>query len=88
MHVGPRPALLVASNLERGTPVSVGMAREVKAILKVLQREGCTVKTTGGGHWRVSRTGCQSITIAKTPSDGRTLKNIRADVRRYLGIDL
>ena len=46
------------------------------------------VRPTGGGHWRVSRDGHQSITMAKSPSDHRTLMNVRQDVRRYLGIEL
>ena len=64
------------------------MNKEINKILRELKRRGCTVRPTGGGHWRVSRDGHQSITMAKSPTDHRTLMNVRQDVRRYLGIEL
>ena len=68
--------------------MTVGMNKEINKILRELRRRGCDVSPTGGGHWRVRLEGCQAITIAKSPSDYRTLMNIRQDVKRYLGIEL
>ena len=49
--------------------------KDVRQLLKLL-----------GGHWRVSRQGCPSVTVVNSPSDVRALKNVRADVKRNLGI--
>lgn len=66
-----------------------GLRKDVEAILKLLKAEyGCTVRITGKEHWRVSRPGFPPITMSRTPSDPRALKNIRRDVRLYLGVDL
>lgn len=65
------------------------LRRDVETIVRRLVAEhGCEAKLTRGGHWRVSRPGRQSITIARTPSDQRAIRNVRQDVRRYLGVDL
>lgn len=63
---------------------------DVNKILAKLQEpeHGCTVKTSGKGHWRVRRPGHQPITVSRSPSDQRALANIISDVRRYLGIEL
>lgn len=67
-----------------------GINKDVKAIVARLERDyGCTVRTGSFGHYIVTRPGYpRLINISRSPSDGRALKNIRADVRRYLGIVL
>lgn len=62
---------------------------DVEAIVHRLTTDhGCSAKLSKNGHWRVSRPGHQPITMSRTPSDQRVLKNIRGDVRKYLGVDL
>lgn len=65
------------------------LKRDVQTIVDTLVRDhGCTAKLTTGGHWRISRPGHQPITMSRTPSDQRALKNQRGDIRKYLGIVL
>lgn len=65
-----------------------GLRKDVDRIIRQLVALGCTVTVTGGGHWRVHRKGCRSVTMAKSPSDQRSLHVIRQDVRMYFGIKL
>lgn len=60
--------------------------RDIEQLLKVLRSQGCEVTLTRNGHWRVSRPGCNSVTVARTPSDPRALKNAKADIRRAFGV--
>lgn len=63
--------------------------REVTAMVKVLVADhGCTAKRTKTNHWRITLPGRPPVTMASTPSDHHAIKNARADVRRYLGINL
>lgn len=65
------------------------LKRDVQSIVDQLCRDhGCEAKLTTGGHWRVKRPGHQPITMSRTPSDQRAMKNIRGDVRKYLGVEL
>lgn len=65
------------------------MKRDVESIVDRLSQDyGCTVRVTKAGHWRVTRPGYQSVTMARTPSDKRALANMKGDIRRYLGVDL
>lgn len=64
------------------------MNKEINKILRELKRQGCTVRPTGSGHWWVSRDGCRSITVSKSPSDRRALMNIRQYIKQNLGIEL
>jgi hypothetical protein len=53
---------------------------DVEAIVHRLTTDhGCSAKLSKNGHWRVSR---------RTPSDQRVIRNIKSDVRRYLGVNL
>lgn len=66
-----------------------GHRKEVNAIVtRLVSEHGCTARKTGDKHWRITRPGHAVITMSATPSDPRALRNIRADIRRYLGIDL
>ena len=49
---------------------------------------GCEVRMTTSGHWRVTRPGYGSVSMSSTPSDKRSLRNAKADARRYLGITI
>lgn len=62
---------------------------DVSALVAVLVGEHeCTVRVTRAGHWRISRPGYSSVTMFRTPSDQRAISNMRADVKRHLGINL
>lgn len=67
-----------------------GRHREVTRLIKRLTHEfGCTATRDSGKHWKVSRPGvAQIVTVSHSPSDARALRNIHADLRRYLGIVL
>lgn len=63
--------------------------REIHQIIKRLEAEfGCTVRTNGTGHYRVSRPGYSTVTVSKTPNDWHAIGNIKSDLKRYLGITL
>lgn len=66
-----------------------GQAKDVSRMLKTLVADhGCTVRTLGSGHYRVTLPGRPAVTVAKTPSDRHALANIKGYVRRNLGISL
>lgn len=67
-----------------------GAAKDVNKLLRVLEGDPhrCTVRRLRNGHWRVTREGFPSITVSRQPTDRHVIKNIEADVRRYLGITL
>lgn len=65
------------------------LRRDVESLVSVLCRDhGCSAKLTGKGHWRVTRQGHAPVTLSRTPSDQRALRNMRRDVRVYLGVTL
>lgn len=65
------------------------LTSDVTRLVKSLETDhGCQVRKRGNGHWHVSVPGQRSITVSHSPSDQRALRNIRGDVRRYLGIEL
>lgn len=53
----------------------------IKDLLKALKARGCTVSTTGSGHYQVKKNG-KTITIPSTVSDARSVKNAVAQLRR------
>ena len=58
-------------------------SKEVMALLRIAEEQGCTWDTTGKGHYRVRAADRRVIALtAGTPSDRRGLKNFRADLRR------
>lgn len=67
-----------------------GLKRDVNAIIRKLERPefGCTVAMTSRGHWKVTKPGCPQVIISPNPSDPRTVRNTKADLKRYMGIEL
>lgn len=65
-----------------------GAKREVDLIIRQLQRPefGCAVAKTKSGHWKVTKPGCAQVIISATPSDPRTARNVRADLKRHMAI--
>lgn len=64
------------------------MAREIDQFLSRLRACGCTARLTRAGHWRVTGPKGGTVTVPCSPSDSRSLLNARANVRRYLGVDV
>lgn len=65
------------------------LRRDVQSIVDRLKRDhGCSAALSKAGHWRVTRPGHKPVTMSRTPSDQRAIRNIKSDVRRYLGVDL
>ena len=62
--------------------------REMNAILRELEKRGCTVRATKSSHWVVSYPGKKPVTLSGSPSDARWRKNSLADIKRNLGIEL
>lgn len=61
------------------------MNRDVQAFIAELERRGLQVRLARSGHYHVrTRSGQYVTTLPATPSDGRALKNARADIRRRL----
>ena len=57
---------------------------EVAEIMKICRRRGCRVRLTRAGHFRIyppDKT-TAPITAASSPSDWRSIKKLRADLRR------
>ena len=61
------------------------MNKDVKQLLEKAEAAGWTTKRTGGGHYCLRppspRTG--QVFIPSTPSDGRSLRNARAMLKRW-----
>lgn len=65
-----------------------GFKRDVDRLIKVLQRpgSGCEVAKTNRGHWKISKPGRQQVIISPDPCDPRSVRNAKADLRRYLDV--
>ncbi|MCP4204226.1 MAG: type II toxin-antitoxin system HicA family toxin [bacterium] len=62
-----------------------GAQREVKRLVKDLTRLGWTVTLGKGGHYKAvaPNPNIPVIFIPKTPSEYRSLKNLKSILRRY-----
>lgn len=61
------------------------MNRDVQQFIAELERSGLRVRLARSGHYHVlTRSGRFLASMSATPSDGRSLKNTRADIRRRL----
>jgi hypothetical protein len=54
---------------------------DVRTLLAHARREGCVVEQLAGGHLRV-RKGDVAVVLPATPSDWRSIRNARAQLRR------
>lgn len=55
--------------------------REVDELVAIAVLQGWSSKL-GGRHYMLRGPDGQTVTVSKTPSDWRAVKNIRADLRR------
>lgn len=64
--------------------------KDMSQLVRTLQTDayGCTVTKTKNGHWKVVKPGRQPVFMSSTPGDRHALDNAKADVRRYLGLDV
>ena len=61
------------------------MAGWKRDIRKLAQEYGFRLVAPGRGrHWRLVREGYPEIVIPNTPSDSRSLMNVRANIRKAL----
>ena len=67
-----------------------GLKRDVDEIIRKLGKpeHGCTVGKTKRGHWKVTKPGYSQVIISPDPCDPRTVRNTKADLKRYLNIML
>jgi len=56
--------------------------KEVRNLIRALERQGAEVRTGGSGHLKVYRDGNLVYTFAATASDHRTMRNTIAGLRR------
>lgn len=63
------------------------MKREVVKLMRVLVDQGWHCGLTKKGHWRCTSPSGALYFMSQTPSDHRSLKNARADLRR-MGAEL
>lgn len=65
-----------------------GTNREVRDVLRKLDKLGCQISRSGSGHWRVTRPGRPAVVISHSPGDHHALRNIKSDLKKYLGVAL
>ena len=58
------------------------MKKEIRQLIRQLNQQGFDVRTTRRGHYLVSRNGRVVAGIPGTPSDWRSMKNTRSELRR------
>jgi predicted RNA binding protein YcfA (HicA-like mRNA interferase family) len=58
---------------------------EMREVLRSLERQGFTATKTRRGHWRFEHPDLRGPVFgASTPSDHRSIKNLRALIKRQL----
>ena len=58
------------------------MKKDLAKLFKVARERGWTVTRTPRGHFQMRHPNGALVYTGSTPSDGRTLRNVRADLRR------
>jgi hypothetical protein len=59
------------------------MKKWEKEMAELAAEFGRAIVKTNGGHYKLVRPGSQPVFVSSTPSDFRTLKNTRRDLRRH-----
>ena len=65
----------------------MGSKKDVRDLVKELRKFGLEVKLAKNGHWKVWRGSEYLATLPNSPSDGRSLLNAIATLRR-LDVDV
>lgn len=58
------------------------MHKDLRKMVKALEKQGFTVRQTKNNHYNVTRDGAYIVTLPGTPSDWRSMKNALAALRR------
>lgn len=58
------------------------MNKDMKQLCRSLRKQGWTVERTSKGHYRAITPAGRKIVMPSTPSDGRSVLNTRALLRR------
>jgi hypothetical protein len=63
---------------------------DLQRLFRELRRHGFAVSKTGGGHQRITRTGRPGAAVftASTPSDWRTIRNLKSNLRKVFEVSL
>lgn len=56
--------------------------KEIDQFRRRLRRQGFAVRLGGSGHWRVTSPSGETITMPRTPGGGRSVRNVRASLRK------
>lgn len=56
--------------------------RDLRPVFKVIREQGFEISFTTKGHIQVHRNGRRVASIGGSPSDPRSIKNFRAELRR------
>lgn len=67
-----------------------GLKRDVDRMIRRLSHPdfGCVVVRTSRGHWKVTKPGCPQVIISPHSCDPRSIRNAKADLKRYMAIAL
>lgn len=65
-----------------------GLKRDVDQIVRQARRSGCDISTTSRGHWKVTKPGHQTVIISPQPTNRHAVRNARADLKRYLSVEV
>jgi len=61
--------------------------KDLRKLLRFAQEHGCEVEMGRGGHWKLRRGG-RMITVSASASCPHALANVKADMRRYLNMQV
>lgn len=56
--------------------------RDMDQVVKLAKKRGCKVSRTKNNHWRIELPTGELVFAGSTPSDNRSVKNAKADLRR------
>lgn len=63
------------------------MNRDIQQLLKKAKRAGCRVEQTRSNHYRIIGPTGESISAPGTPSDFRSIRDVRSKLRR-IGVSI
>lgn len=62
--------------------MSIQRTREVRKLIRRLEKDGWSARKTGGGHWVVRSPEGVPVSMPSSPSDHRSMKNVMAKLKR------
>lgn len=61
-----------------------GLKKEVQAVVRDAAADGWKASLTASGHIKLELPGLSPVFMSRTPSDPRSLKNARSELRRRM----